>query len=262
MNSNAVPLAAQWRNKNKFLPALFLLVIVFFAPLPAVSQEPAPTDILRAADRSRGNVGGIVWEIDIVSREKDDVQQRRLRVAARDTNSLAEFLAPAKVKGQKILMRDRNMWYIKPGLRKPVPLSPRQKLLGQAANGDIASTNYAGDYAVEEMTSDSIDGVACYRLNLRAVNKNVTYDRITYWVSKERHVGVKADFFTVSGKRFKSATFAYDHHITIAGSEYPFVSKMVITDAVLTANVTEMTYAVPTIESVPDATFNLNLLVR
>ena len=45
-----------------------------------------------------------------------------------------------------MLFNDRTIWFIKPGLRKPVSISARQRLVGDAANGDIATTNYARDY--------------------------------------------------------------------------------------------------------------------
>jgi hypothetical protein len=183
-------------------------------------------------------------------------------VKARGHNSLAEFTSPPKVKGQKLLMLDRNMWFVKPGLRKPVPISPRQKLMGGAANGDIASTNYAGDYEPASMSDGDVNGEPCYLLDLRAVNKKVTYDRIMYWISKQRLVGVKADFYTVSGKRFKSATLEYDNSITVNQSTRPFVSKMIITDPVIKENITVMSYGKVTIKKIPDSAFNLNLLVR
>lgn len=252
------------RRFVNFLKYLFILVVLTaIASQSSASQgDPEPQQILEKADAARGNVKGIVWEIDIVSVENGREQQRSLRVTAKSYNSLAEFMSPAKVKGQKVLMRDRNMWFIKPGLRKPVPLSPRQKLLGTASNGDIASTNYAGDYQVAAMVTDQVDGEACYRFDLTAINKKVTYDRIVYWVSKDRMVGVKADFYTVSGKLFKTAVFEYDNTITVNGRPSPFVSTMTITDSVLKKNRTVMSYTAPKTESVSDAKFNLNLLVR
>jgi hypothetical protein len=246
----------------------FLKLMIFietigicFLALPTEAQVN-PKVILEKADEARGNLEGIEWEIDIDSVERGRNQNRNLIVKARDFNSLAEFTAPAKVKGQKVLMIDRNMWFIKPGLRKPVPISPRQKLMGQASNGDIASTNYAGDYRVESMSEETVGGEPCYLFDLIAANKNVTYDRIRYWVSKDRMVGVRAEFFTVSGKMFKSATFEYDNTVTVEGEKKPFISKMVITNAVLKADVTTMTYSKAKVNKIPDSTFNLNLLMR
>jgi outer membrane lipoprotein-sorting protein len=231
--------------------------------LPSSSQAAmSPEEILRKADEARGNTEGVEWEIDIKSIEGGREQNRLIRVSARSFNSLAEFLAPPNVKGQKMLMIDRNMWFVKPGLSKAVPISPRQKLIGGAANGDIASTNYAGDYKVVHADDDTINGEACYLFDLNAVDKKVTYDRIKYWISKERLVGVKAEFYTVSGKMFKTATFAYDNSITVEGVPRPFISKMVITSAVMKEDVTTMIFRKVAFKTIPDSMFNLNLLLR
>jgi hypothetical protein len=246
----------------KWLFSILGIVLLLTAFNTRAFAEITPQEILTHADRARGNVEGIEWTIDMESIEGGRKQERTLMVQARGNNSLAEFIAPPKVKDQKFLMIDRNMWFIKPGLSKPVPISPRQKLMGGAANGDIASTNYAGDYEPTSISEDIIKGEPCYVLDLKSTNKKATYDRIKYWVSKKRLVGVQADFFTVSGKRFKSASFEYHNSITVNDHTSPFVSKMVITDAVIQDNVTTMSYGKVTIKMLPDSTFNLNLLMR
>jgi hypothetical protein len=248
---------------KKFLTVVFVMLLsgIVFCSRPVLA-EMTPKEILEKSDEARGSVKGIEWEIKLESIENGRKQSRTLKIKARDFNSLAEFISPPKVKGRKLLMIDRNMWFIKPGLRKPVPISPRQKLMGSASNGDIASTNYAGDYDATLVSEDTVKGELCYLLDLTAINKKVTYDRIKYWVSKKRLVGVKAEFFTVSGKIFKSATFEYGNSIPIEGKPKPFVSKMIITDAVIKENVTTMTYSKIRLKKIPDSTFNLNLLVR
>jgi hypothetical protein len=222
----------------------------------------SPREILAKADEARGNAEGMEWQIDIHSVEGGKEQERVLKVAARTFSSLAEFRAPANVKGEKILMIDRNMWFAKPGLSKAVPISPRQKLLGGAANGDIASTNYAGDYKVTHSTEDSFEGEPCYLFDLQAVDKKVTYDRIRYWISKERLVGVRAEFYTVSGKLFKTATFEYGHAVNTGDGTRPFISKMTITNAVMKEDVTTMKYSKAKFGRIPDSMFNLNLFTR
>jgi len=229
---------------------------------PPLHAEMSPKEILVKADEARGNVEGMEWEIEIASVEGGRLQERLYRVTARTFNSLAEVLAPANVKGEKLLMLDRNMWFAKPGLSKAVPISPRQKLLGGASNGDIASTNYAGDYKVVHTADDSFNGEPCHLFDLEAVDKKTTYDRIKYWISKERLAGVKAEFYTVSGKLFKTATFEYDHTVNVGGSPRPFISKMIITNAVIKDDVTTMRYSKVKFGRVPDSTFNLNLLVK
>ncbi len=233
----------------------------FYRDSYAATENPA-RQILADSDKARGNGPGLIWQIELVAVENGRKQQRSLQISSKDDNALARFIAPAKVKGRMLLMRDRNMWFIKPGLRKPVPISPRQKLIGGAANADIASTNYVKDYTIISMVEESCNNQPCYRFDLRARNKKVAYDSIRYWVSKAKHLGIKAEFSTKSGKIFKRAIFAYDNEITVDGKKRPFISTMVITDAVIANNVTTMHYSNISVQPVADATFNLNLIVR
>ncbi len=243
--------------------ALLLCVFAAVAVTPAAAASAlSPRQVLEKADRARGKLPGLVWTVKMTSVERGRQREQTLEVKARNEDVLATFTAPPRVKGQKLLMVGRNMWFIKPGVSKPVPISPRQKLMGQAANGDIASTNYSGDYEGVFVGDEAVHGEACYVLDLTARNKKVTYDRIKYWVSKSRLVGVKAEFYTVSGKLFKTAEFEYENRIRFRGEEIPFVSRMVIRDAIRPQEVTTLEYSDITVKELPDSTFNLNLLVR
>ena len=219
--------------------------------------------MLQRADQARGNLGGIVWSITITTNEDGSKESRGLLVKVKKNNSLARFTSPASVSDRMVLMVDRNMWFIRSGLKKPVSLSPRQKLLGDAANGDIASTNYVEDYTATLIGDENVHGEPCALLDLRAAGKNVTYDRIRYWVSRERNVGVKAEFYTLSGKLFKTAEFKYDNRVKVDDrEEIPFVSELIIRDAIQQDRITTMTYSNIRVEPIPDSTFNLNVLVR
>jgi hypothetical protein len=251
-----------YRQIRNFVMVLWCAIVFFMGFALPSTYAMTPEEILKKSDEARGNADGIEWEIAMDSIESGRTQQRTIKVSARSFNSLAEFLAPANVKGQKMLMVDRNMWFAKPGLSKAVPISPRQKLLGGAANGDIASTNYAGDYKITHASEDTVNKEPCYLFDLTAIDKKATYDRIKYWISKERLAGVKAEFYTVSGKMFKTATFEYNHSITIEGESRPFISKMVITSAIIKEDVTTMNFRKVSFKKIPDSMFNLNLLVK
>ena len=249
---------------SKRLILLLIIAVSYIAAAPPlVAQERSVKDLLRASDRARGNLDGIVWNITITSTEDGASESRGMTVKVKKNNTLARFTSPANMNDRMVLMVDRNMWFIRSGLKKPVSLSPRQKLLGDAANGDIASTNYVDDYHGVLLGEETVQSEPCYVLDLKAANKNVTYDRIKYWVSKERLVGVQAEFYTLSGKLFKTAAFKYDNRISIDGQEaIPFVSELVIRDAIQKDRVTTMTYGKIRVEPIPDSVFNLNLLVR
>jgi hypothetical protein len=218
---------------------------------------------LRNADRARGGLeDGVTWTIDIEATQDGNKQSRAYLVKAKGQNALCEALAPPRNKGEKLLFNDRTIWFVKPGLRKPVSISARQRLTGEAANGDIASTNYARDYEGTVAGTDTIKGEEAFRLELRAKAKSVTYDRIRYWISKKRRLGLKAEFQAVSGDVFKIATFQYGNRLKQGGKDWDFVSEMTITDAANPGNVTVIRFNQPRADNHPDALFNINNVLR
>jgi hypothetical protein len=225
------------------------------------AEAITPKDILRLADQSRGNLEGIKWKLSIESIENNDKQERDMIVSARGYDFLAELMKPAKYKGQKILMVDHNMWFTKPGVKKPVPISSRQKLVGGAAYGDIAATNYADDYEPVPLPDETVNGEMCRVFDLKAVNKKATYDQIKYWISINRTVGVKAEYYSVSGKLFKTAVFEYNNHISKENPS-PFISKMTISDSLVQGNITSLIFLDNELMQIPDSMFDLNLLMN
>jgi hypothetical protein len=219
---------------------------------------PDAQSILKHSDQARGGgLPGIVWEITLRSRDGDRVDEpQRLVVKAVDESSVAETQEPVRFKGSKLLQVGRNMWLTRPGLSKPIPISPRQRMSGQASNGDIAATNYAGDYDAQMDGTESVDGEPCHVLNLSAKHKRATYDKIRYWVSIKRGVAVKAEFNSVSGKLLKTARFEYDNMIDYRGRRFPFVSKMTIRDALIDAE-TEMAFGTVQVRKIPAYEFDL-----
>lgn len=224
---------------------------------------PTAEQLLKDADRARGALeDGISWEIDVETFDEGNQNKVHYIVKVKGVDALAEALAPARNKGEMMLFNDRNLWFFKPGLKKPVAISARQKLMGQAANGDIASTNYYRDYEGKVVGQENIDGVPCFKLELKAKAKNVTYDGIRYWISKSNHLGLKAEFLTVSGEMFKSAVFKYDNKITLEGKQAAFVSQMDINDTLKAGSHTVISYTSPRADKHPDSLFNINNLVR
>ena len=218
-------------------------------------------EILHAADEARGNLEGITWIVGIRSVRSNKISTMNLSVKARGFDIVAENLAPAKYKGNKLIMLKGSMWFYKPGLAKPVPISKRQKLLGNAVYGDIAATDYADDYKSVMLKDEIIGQEPCYTFDLTAKNKNSTYDRIVYWISKDRLVGVRADYYTVSGKKFKSADMEYKNSVS-KKKKRPFISRLTIYDELVSRDVTTLSLENPGFEALPDYLFNLNLLRR
>ena len=239
---------------------------ILLASLLAASQAHAalrPEDILKAADEARGNVEGIAWEVTIAATDAQrDTETEVYDIKARGFNVAGTNLAPPKYRGNKILMLNTSMWFYKPGLSKPVPISLRQKLIGDAAYGDIAATNYADNYTATELAEEDVGGEPCHVFDLKAKNDKVTYDSIRYWVSKRRLVGVKADYFTVSGKKIKSAAMDYKNQVSLGGKARPFLSRITLQGELMNGALTYLSVRNPRIEPLPDYVFDLNLFMK
>lgn len=236
--------------------------------LNANATSNLPTDLaaslLKESDRSRGSIrGGLVWKAIVTTSEDGDSTVREFKIQARGDNAYVEATAPAKNKGELYIFNDRNMWFFKPSLKRPVSISARQRLVGQASNGDIASTHYARDYAaVIEKTEEDATLGKMHVLFLTAKTKNLTYDKIRYWISDKTKLAMKAEFLTIQGKPFKVGMMKYDNKITVDGKVIPFVSELTIVDAKNKANFSIIAYQKPEVSNVPVSLFNVNNLTR
>jgi hypothetical protein len=240
-----------------------LAAAVAAALRPAIALAEDADAIVKQADAARGGgLSGISWTIHVVSSGNDDATdgERDMQVRAINTSSVAETLMPVRFRGTKLLQVGRNMWLSRPGLQKPIPISPRQRLTGLAANGDIAATNYAADYSATVLRQEPIDGDPCHVLDLVAKSHYSTYDRITYWVSVKRGTAVAAQFLAVSGKPLKSARFDYGNTIRLADRMVPFISRMTISDA-LTPAKTVLDYSNVQVQEIPASTFDVSNLL-
>lgn len=241
-------------------PLLLAACVLCFAP--ELRAQPDAAQLIRNADLARGGgIPGLIWDVVASNSGKDldDMPDYHLRIKAVDTASVAEVLDPPNSKGAKMLQVDRNMWMTKPGLRKPIAISPRQRLTGQASIGDIAATNYAKDYSAQYVREEPVGNERCYVFDLSAESKRTTYDRITYWISVKRGVAVKADFLSLSGKLLKSAQFEYGNSIGVDGKRVPFVSRMVIADALSDAR-TSLQYSNIALQAIPASVFDVGNL--
>lgn len=247
------------RLRSRFLTCSLLLL----ASRTISDEAICPRTILLAADRARGNLDGIEWNIEVNAIEHGRLTSETLQVRAQANNALAITREPPARRGNTLLLNEGRLWFYKPGLSRPVPISPRQRLLGLASYGDIAITDYANQYHATRLEDDLLDGEACWVFDLRAQAPGVLYDHIRWWVSRNRQVGIKAAYFTVSGKPLKSARLWYDHHVNLAdGRRMSLCSKIVIRNELLPEESTTLLFSKPVLAPHPPGLFNVNRLGR
>lgn len=229
----------------------------------ALDEIADPDEILMKSDLARGGgLPGLVWSIDVEDVNGKKVSLQSMTVKADNDNSLVEFTSPSNISDQRLLVSGRNMWFIRKGLRRPVPISPRQRLIGQVSNGDVAATNYAGDYKSKLLGEEEVSNEKCFKLELTARDNEVTYPKIVYWISKQKGLGVKAEFYTLSDRVFKVANFRYENSINYLGKNFPFVSQMIIEDKINPNQRTLLKYSDARVVELSRKTFDLNYILR
>lgn len=258
-NARTVPLV-------RLLASTACIALVASLPLERAeaAQEPDVETMrqwLRQADLARGGWGSYEWSLAIYTQDAAGTIKTRYDVLVRDGKALAKTTEPVRYQGEKILIASRAMWYAKPGLRRPVSISPQQRLVGEAANGDIAATQYARDYTPFYSGSEVIDGRDCQVLTLQAATSAATYESITYYLDKSTLLGVKADFRTAAGVVFKTATFEYGNRVEVDGIQRPFVSTMTIVNANFPDRFSRLEYEAPRRRKSPDSTFSIDNLM-
>lgn len=222
------------------------MLLVFILGMNTVSfSQNNYQEVIKNADVHLGGmIPGITWDLNVDNYEKGEVKNNlKLLVEASTVNSqkfaLITFQEPVKFEGQKLLLRDNNMWFMKRGLNQPLPISGRQRLTGSAANADVASSNYSIDYTISGTTEEKLNNEECYVFLLEAKNNLISYARVKYWVTKKTNLAMKSEYYSKSGdKLIKTAFYEYANDFTYKSERTKFVSKISIMDNVTESNKT------------------------
>ncbi len=127
-------------------------------------------------------------------------------------NNLVRFDTPARDAGKLLLRNGIDLWFFDPASRASVRISPKARLLGQASNGDVLSTNLARDYAAQWVGRETVaDDTRAPRpsvlLKLVAERADVPYAAVNLWVDEQTKRPLKAQFLTTEGRLLKTAFF-------------------------------------------------------
>jgi len=177
--------------------------------------------------------------------------------------SLIRYVAPLRDANKLILFSGKDLWFYDPSSKASIRMSPQQRLLGQASNGDVVTVNFAKDYqatsAVEEDTQDGERQIRhCYKLALSARTPDATYHHIDMWIETANSRPVKARFYSESGKMLKSAY--YRHYQRELGQDRP--TETVIIDGLDPNWVTVMRFSDWVRREIPEAWLQRDYLPR
>jgi hypothetical protein len=235
----------------------------------SLDEDAQAVDIIRRSDRIRAPAEPFRYALTLVEMKGDqEVTRQSFDVAMRfykaelgqegDARALVRFIDPPSEKGKSLLSIFDKLWYYEPKLRRPIPISRQQRLVGQVSNGDVVATDFDLSYISKLAATEDCEGRKCYRLELQRRWAHVTYPKIIYWVDAENYHPYKAEFLATNDKLIKRAW--YKDYKPALGVERPH--EIYIEDSLKKEQYTRMLYSDVRLEAVPEAYFQKEYLLR
>lgn len=247
-----------------FLFAAALLLLTALCPAAHAASlsgdDALARSIVEKADQVRFPAEGFQVDVNIVTTQGEETQEaRKYRVLSKgNDNTVVMILEPASERGQILLMKGRDLWVFMPEVSQPVRLSLAQRLTGQVANGDLARANFSGDYDPTILRSESLGGERYHVLELKAVDRGVTYPRVVYWVNEQNYRPMKAEFYSLSNRLLK--TCRYENYQAMAGKTRP--TRLIMVDALRAGEQSVMEYQAMKLRNLPDKVFTKDYLKK
>jgi outer membrane lipoprotein-sorting protein len=245
-------------------------VLVALLIAAATAHGQTATQIVAAADNVRNPNAAFRSTIRLTEyiqgRERDHdtlVVFSKEDPATRQFRNLVQYAEPARDAGKRVLLDGRSLWFFDPASKQSVRISPQQRLIGQAAVGDVLTVNLAADYAptligTEKMVDATRVERQCWHLDLEAANDRAVYNHVEYWVEQGTFNPVKEKLYSDSGRLLKIAYFR--NFSKRLGAVRPI--EQIIIDAVDTSLATTATLSDDVFQDIPDAWFQRDYLPR
>lgn len=221
----------------------------------ATDKVRNPDKPFRSTLRLTEYVGGKERDHDsLILYSKEDGATRQFR-------NLVEYVEPPRDTGKRVLLDGHTLWFYDPNSKVSVRISAQQRLIGQAAIGDILTVNLAADYTASIVGTEMIEDAArqprkCWHLDLKASNDLATYNRVEYWVEQGTFYPIKGKFYADSGRLLKIAYFR--KFAEQLGAVRP--TESIIIDAVDSSLATTATFGEYTYQEIPEAWFQRDYL--
>ncbi len=232
-----------------------------------ITASPAPVEdsvaraIVEKADLVRFPGEGFQVEINIATTQQgQDPEMRKYRVLSKgNSNTVVMVTEPASERGQIMLMKGRDLWVFMPDVSQPIRIALSQRLTGQVANGDLARANFAADYNPKVLRTETIGNEIYHVLELIAVDRSVTYQKVIYWVRQKDNWPFKAEFYSLSQRLLK--TCKYENYQPME-SKQPRPTRLVMEDALRGGERSVLDYEKLKLRDLPDKVFTKDYLKK
>jgi hypothetical protein len=237
---------------------------------PQASDHPTAQDLVAASDRARNPdqpyrltdtlveyVGGKPRDsVVLVVYSREDKESRQY-------SNLVRYAGPPRDVGKIVLLNGTNLWFYDPSSKASIRISPQQRLIGQASDGDVLSVNLARDYTAKLVGAEKLQDADrkerdCWHLDMAAATPEAVYNRVEFWIERGTYRSVKGKFYADSGRLLKIAYY-HKYEEQLGG---PRATETILIDAVDSNLVTTITSSDYRFQAIPDSWFQRDFLPR
>ena len=187
-----------------------LLGLMIFLPISVWSQIPTGREILIKMDQNTiAENRCATYTMVVRGRRRDRTMTIKSWVKGSE-KSFSEYLAPARVKGTKMLKLRDQLWMYSPQSDRIIRIAGhmlRQSMMGSDFSYEdmMEDRSLKDTYNAEIMGSENFLAKDCWVIKLTAKVKDVAYYSRKIWVDKENMLALREDRFAKGGKLLKTA---------------------------------------------------------
>lgn len=213
--------------------SLFIILTCVLIPAPYGYSLSAvsPEEILKRVDEIRCPNGDYTAIAMVTIYRQGQYQSSSTYeiMAKGHQKTIIETLHPDNERGRMILMSEGDYWAFFPEVSQPLRIAALERLVGDVFHGDLARTNFFGDYDATILREESSVEKKYYVLELKAKNDKATYSKVMLWVEQKRFWPLKAELYSRSGRLLKTCLF--ENYKIAGGTMRP--SRLVLQDAIV-----------------------------
>jgi outer membrane lipoprotein-sorting protein len=188
---------------NKIVKWLIVLLTLLIILAPDLCAQDGAA-LLKKIDRYRMVAGSFLMDVRMQDFDGGTLKEEAVFKGffSGDDRSLL-ICESGKNKGMRVLMKGDDMWVNLGGSKRALRITPMQRLMGEASNGDVAKVSFNHDYTGALLGEEG----DLLKLELKAKSTGATYQQVLLYADKKTYQPVKAEFFLLSGKHFKTAFY-------------------------------------------------------
>jgi outer membrane lipoprotein-sorting protein len=187
----------------------FLIIFLIFAASNLAFPQGAKEIVKKADELMRSNSS--YSEMTMRIEKPDWSRSMAMKIWALEPDyALIYITSPARDKGSVTLKRKNEVWNWLPSAQRIIKIPPSMMLqpwMGSDFTNDdlVRQSSIVNDYNHNLIGEEKIDGYECYEIEMiPKPEAGVVWGKILTWISKEKFLQVKADYYDEDGYLVKS----------------------------------------------------------